>query len=237
MVAIGIDFGDRNTRVAYSADGVHARVLPSREQLPYVPSVVARHRDGTLLVGSTAERAARTKPSNTICSIKRLMGKRYDDSEVAALRRWTPYRIVPGPNGFAHVMIGEREYSPIEVSELILWRARQNAAAALGTEATHAVITVPPYSDRIQREAFREAVELAGGESSRDTRRADGCRMRLRIGSHRVDDQGSPCFRWAWLLNDRSRGEGQLGMASLGESAEVMGGSALMAVLHAVTGR
>jgi molecular chaperone DnaK len=140
-------------------------VLVNRERLTLTPSVVARHRDGTLLVGSTAQRMGKTDPQNVIFSIKRLMGRRYKDAEVAKVQKHVSYRIVApqdGGAGLASVMIGDKRYSPIEVSALILKKVKEDAEEALGATVTHAVITVPAYFDDNQREATRQAGTLAG---------------------------------------------------------------------------
>src|ERR1017187_5394153 len=162
---IGIDLGTTNCVCAYTFPGGKTKVLANREMGTLTPSVVARHKDGSLLVGTTAVRTARTDPQNVIFSIKRLMGRRYHDKEVEAVQRHVSYRIVPPKNGgtdMAHVMIGDKLYSPIEVSALILEKIKKDAELALGELVTHAVITVPAYFDDNQREATRQAGGLAG---------------------------------------------------------------------------
>ena len=164
MAVIGIDLGERNTVCACTVAGV-AKVLANRERGTLTPSVVARHKDGSLLVGTTAVRTAKSDPLNVIFSIKRLMGRRYNDKEVEIVQKHVSYRIVPpkdGGTGMAHVMIGDKLYSPIEVSALILEKIKKDAELALGDAVTHAVITVPAYFDDNQREATRQAGGLAG---------------------------------------------------------------------------
>jgi len=160
--SVGIDLGTTNSVCGYTPNGQNPRVLANRERNALTPSVVARHRDGTLLVGNTAKRAAKADPLNVIFSIKRLMGRRFQDKEVAIVQQHVPYRVVAGPDGMVCVMIGEKRYSPIEVSALILKKIKEDASAALGQEVTHAVITVPAYFDDTQREATRQAGGLAG---------------------------------------------------------------------------
>lgn len=161
-LSIGIDLGTTNSVGAYSRDGGNPCVIPTtpeRERL--TPSVVARHREGRLLVGTTAIRTA--EGENVIFSIKRLMGRRYGDREVKEVMSHVPYRIVPDDGtGMAHVVIGERSYSPIEVSAMILEKIKADAEAALGQRVTHAVITVPAYFDDNQKVATRQAGGLAG---------------------------------------------------------------------------
>src|ERR1700722_921956 len=163
--SIGIDLGDNNTVVAFTGNGCNPRVLVNRERLTVTPSVVARHPDGKLLVGSTAQRLGKTDPQNVIFSIRRLIGRRYQDMEVAVVQKHVSYRIVAsqqGNGGMANVMIGDKQYSPIEVSALILRKIKEDAEEALGLSVTHAVITVPAYFDDNQREATRQAGGLAG---------------------------------------------------------------------------
>ena len=162
--SIGIDLGTTNSVCACTVAGV-TRVLANRERGTLTPSVVARHKDGSLLVGTTAVRTAKSDPLNVIFSIKRLMGRRYNDKEVEIVQKHVSYRIVPpkdGGTGMAHVMIGDKLYSPIEVSALILEKIKKDAELALGDAVTHAVITVPAYFDDNQREATRQAGGLAG---------------------------------------------------------------------------
>jgi molecular chaperone DnaK len=163
--SIGIDLGTTNSAGAVAQGGGNPQVVPTRERQRLTPSVVARHfREGTLLVGDHAIRAAQADPVNAIFSIKRLMGRRYSDPEVDKVRQHVSYRVVKADGDLdqAYVQIGDKKYSPIEVSALILEKIKADAEAALGEPVTHAVITVPAYFDDNQREATRQAGNLAG---------------------------------------------------------------------------
>jgi molecular chaperone DnaK len=163
--SIGIDLGTTNSVGAVALNGGTPQVVPTRERKRITPSVVARHhREGTLLVGEVAIRAAQADPVNAIFSIKRLMGRRYTDPEVEKVKKHVSYRIVQPDGGRdqAYVQIGDKSYSPIEVSALILEKIKEDAQTALSVPVTHAVITVPAYFDDNQREATRQAGNLAG---------------------------------------------------------------------------
>lgn len=163
--SIGIDLGTTNSVGAVALNGGTPQVVPTRERKRLTPSVVARHhREGTLLVGDLAIRAAQADPVNAIFSIKRLMGRRYSDPEVDKVKKHVSYRIVQPDGGRdqAYVQIGDKSYSPIEVSALILEKIKEDAQTALSVPVTHAVITVPAYFDDNQREATRQAGNLAG---------------------------------------------------------------------------
>jgi molecular chaperone DnaK (HSP70) len=148
---------------AYSADGFNPSVITNADMERITPSVVTLHRD-RLLVGRPAVNRAPADPVNAIFSIKRLMGRRYEDPNVADVRKHVSYRIVlpDDKTEMAHVRIGERVYSPQEVSAEILAKIKADAERALGEEVTHAVITVPAHFQDNQREATRVAGGLAG---------------------------------------------------------------------------
>jgi len=163
--SIGIDLGTTNSAGAFAQRGANPQVIPTKEKKRLTPSVVARHhREGTLLVGDYAIRTAQADPVNAIFSIKRLMGRRYSDPEVEKVKRHVSYKIVcpDGARDQAYVTLGEKSYSPIEISALILEKIKSDAEAALGHPVTHAVITVPAYFDDNQREATRQAGCRAG---------------------------------------------------------------------------
>jgi molecular chaperone DnaK len=166
---IGIDLGTTNSAAAYTPDGRNPRVITiGTEQL--VPSVVVRRQDGSTLVGAPAKRSAAQDPRSAIFSIKRLMGRRYDDPEVERVRRHVNYQIVgskgPGQK-MAHVMLGDEEVSPIGISALILQWIKSECDKVLPEPVTHAVVTVPAYFDDNQREATRQAAGEAGLKVSR----------------------------------------------------------------------
>ena len=164
-LSIGIDFGYTNTRAAVVLGGEKPEIIPSQERHPVTPSVVAPNgRDGTILVGQAALDRAPDDPVNTIFSIKRLMGRRYTDPEVEKVRQYVTYRIVRPPDGRdqAYVRLGDKFYSPLEVSALILAKIKADAEAALSQPVSHAALTVPAYFDDSQREAMRQAGNMAG---------------------------------------------------------------------------
>ncbi len=158
---IGIDLGTTNSVVAVM-EGGEPVVIPSAEGSRLVPSVVAISKSGERLVGEVAKRQAITNPENTIFSIKRLMGRKFDDPEVEKAKKILPYKIVRAPNGDAWVEMGGRQYSPPEISAMILQKMRADAEAYLGEKVTEAVITVPAYFNDSQRQATKDAGRIAG---------------------------------------------------------------------------
>lgn len=159
--AIGIDLGTTNSVVAVVIGGEPV-VIPNQEGSRTTPSVVAFTEKGERLVGQIAKRQAITNPTNTIFSIKRLMGRKYDSPEVREAMKRLPYKIVPAPNGDAHVEIMGKVYSPPEISAMILQKLKQAAEDYLGEPVTEAVITVPAYFDDSQRQATKDAGRIAG---------------------------------------------------------------------------
>lgn len=162
---VGIDLGTTNSVVAVM-EGGQPVVIPSREGGNLTPSVVAFTKSGERLVGQTARRQAIVNPENTIFSVKRLMGRRYDDPEVEKARRVLPYKIVRGPSDDARVFIPitGKEYTPQEISAMILRKLKEDAEAYLGEPVTQAVITVPAYFNDAQRQATKDAGKIAGLE-------------------------------------------------------------------------
>ena len=160
---IGIDLGTTNSVVAIT-EGGDITVIPTAEGSRLLPSVVAFSKNGERLVGQTAKRQAVVNAENTVSSIKRFMGRRYD--EVEAERKLVPYQVVKGPTGEAKVKIPVtgREYSPQEISAMILGKLKADAEAYLGEPVTKAVITVPAYFNDSQRQATKDAGKIAGLE-------------------------------------------------------------------------
>jgi molecular chaperone DnaK len=160
---IGIDLGTTNSVVAVM-EGGDPTVIPTTEGPRLLPSVVAFNKNGERLVGQPAKRQAVINPENTISSIKRFMGRRFD--EVEQERKMVPYAIKEGPAGDArvHVPVMNREYSPQEVSAMILAKLKSDAEAYLGETVTQAVITVPAYFNDSQRQATKDAGRIAGLE-------------------------------------------------------------------------
>lgn len=163
---IGIDLGTTNSCVAIS-EGDNVVVIPNGEGSRTTPSVVAFTQKGEKLVGNVAKRQAITNPENTIYAIKRLMGRKYNSNEAKRQRAHVPYKIIEAPNGDAWVQIGDKQYSPPEISALILKEMKSIAEAYLGEEVKEAVITVPAYFDDAQRQATKDAGRIAGLEVRR----------------------------------------------------------------------
>ncbi|NOX20075.1 MAG: molecular chaperone DnaK [Nitrospirae bacterium] len=159
--AIGIDLGTTNSVVAV-VQGGEPVVIPNQEGNRTTPSVVAFTEKGERLIGQVAKRQAITNPENTIFSIKRLMGRKYNSKEVEEAKKRLPYKIVEAPNGDAHVEVMGKRYSPPEISAMILQKLKQAAEDYLGEPVTDAVITVPAYFDDSQRQATKDAGKIAG---------------------------------------------------------------------------
>jgi len=156
---IGIDLGTTNSCVAVM-EGGNPVVIPNSEGSRTTPSVVAFTKDGERLVGGPAKRQAITNPERTIYSIKRFMGRRYD--EVLDEIRRVPFKVVRGPNDTARVEVDGKVYSPPEISAIILQKMKQTAEDYLGEKVTDAVITVPAYFNDSQRQATKDAGKIAG---------------------------------------------------------------------------
>jgi len=165
---VGIDLGTTNSVVAVM-EGGEPTVISTAEGGRLCPSVVAFTKSGERLVGQTARRQAVVNPDNTVFSIKRLMGRRYDDAETTKAREVLPYKIVAGPSGDARVAIPQtgKEYTPQEISAMVLAKLKQDAEAYLGEAVTQAVITVPAYFNDSQRQATKDAGQIAGLEVMR----------------------------------------------------------------------
>lgn len=159
--AIGIDLGTTNSVVAV-VQGGEPVVIPNQEGTRTTPSVVAFTEKGERLVGQIAKRQSITNPENTIFSIKRLMGRKYNTPQVDHAKKRLPYKIVEASNGDAHVEIRGKMYSPPEISAMILQKLKQAAEDYLGESVTDAVITVPAYFDDSQRQATKDAGKIAG---------------------------------------------------------------------------
>jgi len=158
---LGIDLGTTNSCMAVM-EGGQPTVVPNAEGGRTTPSIVAFTKSGERLVGSAAKRQAVTNPKNTVFSIKRFMGRKYDEMTNEIKRM--PYEVVRAPNGDAHVKIGDKTYSPPEISSMILQKMKADAEAFLGETITQAVITVPAYFNDSQRQATKDAGRIAGLE-------------------------------------------------------------------------
>ncbi|MBW1667602.1 MAG: molecular chaperone DnaK [Deltaproteobacteria bacterium] len=158
---IGIDLGTTNSCVAVM-EGGDPVVIPNAEGSRTTPSIVAFNDKGERLVGQIAKRQAITNPDNTIFAVKRLIGRKYDSPEVQRDIAVLPYKIVKAPNGDAHVRVRGKDYSPAEISSMILQKMKQTAEDYLGEKVTDAVITVPAYFNDSQRQATKDAGRIAG---------------------------------------------------------------------------
>jgi molecular chaperone DnaK len=178
---IGIDLGTTNSVVAVM-EGNEVKVIPNQEGNRLTPSVVAFTDKGDVLVGDPAKRQAITNPKRTIFSIKRFMGRRYD--EVREEIKMVPYEVVRGPNDLAVVKIGDKTYTPPQVSAMILRKLKEAAEAYLGQRVSKAVVTVPAYFNDAQRQATMEAAAIAGFDTEwelEDPKTAKRVRQRMRI--------------------------------------------------------
>jgi molecular chaperone DnaK len=160
---IGIDLGTTNSVVAVMEAG-EPTVLENAEGSRLTSSVVAITKTGERLVGAVAKRQAVINPENTVFSIKRFMGRKYDDPEVQKAIQLVAYRVARAPNGDVRVVLGGREYSPPEISAMILQKLKTDAETKLGEKITQAVITVPAYFNDAQRQATKDAGKIAGLE-------------------------------------------------------------------------
>jgi molecular chaperone DnaK len=158
---IGIDLGTTNSVVAVM-EGGSPLVVPNQEGSRLTPSVVAFTKEGEVLVGQVAKRQSITNPENTIFSIKRFMGRRYE--EVQQEVKLVPYKVVKAPNGDVRIEIRGKQHSPPEISAMILRKLKEAAEAHLGEKVTQAVITVPAYFNDSQRQATKDAGKIAGLE-------------------------------------------------------------------------
>jgi molecular chaperone DnaK len=156
---IGIDLGTTNSCMAV-IEGGEPTVIPNAEGGRTTPSVVAFTKDGHRLVGTPAKRQQVTNPQNTVFSIKRFMGRKFD--EVSEEMKIVPYEVVKGPNDDVRVRAGDQEYAPPELSAMILQKLKTDAESYLGEQVTDAVITVPAYFNNAQREATKDAGTIAG---------------------------------------------------------------------------
>ena len=160
---LGIDLGTTNSCMAIMEAGDEV-VLENSEGVRVTPSVVAVNKNGERYVGQAAKRQAVTNPDNTIFSVKRLIGRKAKDDDVERDKKILPFKIVAATNGDAQVKMGEKNYSPAEVSAMVLQKMKQDAEAKLGEKITQVVITVPAYFNDSQRQATKDAGKIAGLE-------------------------------------------------------------------------
>jgi molecular chaperone DnaK len=160
---IGIDLGTTNSCIAVM-EGGNAKVIENAEGARTTPSIVAFTKDGERLVGQPAKRQAVTNPDNTVFAVKRLIGRRFDDPMTKKDMELVPYKIARGGNGDAWVNAGGKDYSPSQISAFILQKMKETAESYLGETVTQAVITVPAYFNDAQRQATKDAGQIAGLE-------------------------------------------------------------------------
>jgi len=160
---IGIDLGTTNSCVSVM-EGGKPKVIENAEGARTTPSIVAFAKDGERLIGQPAKRQAVTNPENTVFAVKRLIGRRFDDPVTKKDTELVPYHIVKGSNGDAWVQAGGKDYSPAQISAFTLQKMKETAEAYLGETVTQAVVTVPAYFNDAQRQATKDAGQIAGLE-------------------------------------------------------------------------
>jgi molecular chaperone DnaK len=180
---IGIDLGTTNS-VAAVMEGGEPTVIPSAEGNRTFPSIVAVNpKTGERLVGQVAKRQAVINSQNTVFSVKRFMGRKFNDPQVEKARKYVPYEVREAANGDVRVVMGDREYSPPEVSAMILQKIKTDAEAYLGQPVTQAVITVPAYFNDSQRQATKDAGKIAGLEVMRIVNEPTASSLAYGLGS------------------------------------------------------
>jgi molecular chaperone DnaK len=180
---IGIDLGTTNSCVAILEGGV-TQIVPNKEGGRTTPSVVAFTEKGERLIGQIAKRQAITNSANTIYAAKRLMGRKYDSPEVERARQVCSYEITESTNGDCRVRVRGRDYSPPEISAILLQRLKLAADEFLGDEVTEAIITVPAYFDDIQRQATKDAGKIAGLKVQRIINEPTAAALAYGLGKH-----------------------------------------------------
>ncbi|MFA6694885.1 MAG: Hsp70 family protein, partial [Bacillota bacterium] len=163
---IGIDLGTTNSAAAV-IEGGKPKLIPTAEGGKLVPSMVAVTKSGERLVGQLAKRQAVTNPENTVFSVKRLIGRRSDEDEIIKDKKLMPYKIKEGKNNSVEVVMGDKSYTPQEISDFILQKIKKDAEDYLGEEVKEAVITVPAYFNDSQRQATKDAGKIAGFDVKR----------------------------------------------------------------------
>ncbi len=181
---IGIDLGTTNSVVAVM-EGGEPVVIPSQEGGRLIPSVVALSNKGERLVGKVARNQAVINPENTIFSVKRFMGRKFTDPEVQKAISVVPYKVSAAPNGDVRVHMGDKAYSPPEISAMILQKIKADAEAYLGETITEAVITVPAYFNDAQRNATKDAGRIAGLEVKRIINEPTASSLAYGLGEHK----------------------------------------------------
>ncbi len=158
---LGIDLGTTNSAMAI-VEGGEPKIIENKEGNRTTPSIVALSKNGERLVGLLAKRQAVVNPENTLFSMKRLIGRRWDDPEVRRDEKWLPYKIRKSDSGGVEVKMADKWYRSEEISAMILQKLKQDAEEKIGEKITEAIITVPAYFDDSQRQATKNAGEIAG---------------------------------------------------------------------------
>ena len=180
---IGIDLGTTNSCVAILEGGI-TQIVPNKEGGRTTPSVVAFTEKGERLIGQIAKRQAITNSANTIYAAKRLMGRKFDSPECERARNVCSYEITEAANGDCRVRVRGRDYSPPEISAILLQRMKLAAEEFLGDEVTEAIITVPAYFDDIQRQATKDAGKIAGLKVQRIINEPTAAALAYGLGKH-----------------------------------------------------
>jgi molecular chaperone DnaK len=184
---LGIDLGTTNS-VAAVIEAGEPVVVENAEGSRLTPSVVAVNaRSGERYVGQVAKRQAVTNPENTLFSVKRLMGRRFDDAEVQGATKKLPYKIIKGPDGDAQVEMAGQAYGPPQISSFVLQKIKQDAEAKLGEKITQAVITVPAYFNDSQRQATKDAGTIAGMAVLRIINEPTACSLAYGLDKTKTD--------------------------------------------------
>jgi len=158
---LGIDLGTTNSAMAI-VEGGEPKIIENKEGNRTTPSIVAFSKNGERLVGLLAKRQAVVNPENTLFSMKRLIGRRWDDPEVLRDQKWLPYKIRKSDSGGIEIKMADKWYRPEEISAMVLQKLKQDAEEKIGEKITEAIITVPAYFDDSQRQATKNAGEIAG---------------------------------------------------------------------------
>src|SRR6266705_2343240 len=197
--AIGIDLGTTNCCVAVLEGGA-VQIVPNKEGGRTTPSVVGFTDKGERLVGQIAKRQAVTNASNTVYAVKRLIGRKFDSTEVQRMRDTCAFEIVDSPTGDARIRVQGRSYSPPELSGIVLQRLKAAAEDFLGEPVTDAIITIPAYFDDTQRQATKDAGKIAGLKVERIINEPTAAALAYGLGKHNVveriakDDLGGGTF-------------------------------------------
>jgi len=210
---IGIDLGTTNSAVAFIQNG-SPRVLENAEGNRTTPSIVALSKGNERIVGQLAKRQAITNPQNTIFSVKRLIGRKFSDAEVKRDKEWLPYEIKESSAGGVEVKMGDKHYSPEAISAMILSKLKADAEASLSDKVEEAVITVPAYFDDSQRQATKNAGEIAGLKVARIINEPTAAALAYGIGKKKnekiiVFDFGGGTFDVSVLEVEEVEGGGQ----------------------------